>query len=175
MILIREIATGEVQSVGSYNEDQYPPAEFEVVGDVPETVDPMLAVAGAVEGDVVLDLDWVKLDRWEKVKAYRDAHRFGGCMTAKGRVDTDIESQGKVTGAVSMAMLLGEAFIVNWTMEDNTVETFNAEEMKTMGLTCGLFAAQCHVVGQALRDAINACTTIEELDAIDIEAAPWPS
>lgn len=43
------------------------------------------------------------------------------------------------------------------------------------GRGSGIHVATCHAIGAGLREAIIAATSVEDLDAIDIEGAPWPS
>lgn len=116
------------------------------------------------------DIDGCKAMKWEKAKLRRDELRYGGCDTPKGRMDSDLESQHKINGAVSMANLLGAAFTVNWTMQDNSVVAHDKAEIEAAGLALGMWDATCHAAGQAVRDAINAATTLAELFAMDVEA-----
>lgn len=122
-----------------------------------------------LESDVpMIPLEVQRQQRWEGVKAYRDMKRYGGCMTPKGRMDTDAESQRKINGAVTMATIVGPTFTIDWTMEDNTVVTHNQAEIIAAGLAVGQHDAQCHAVGQALRAQLEAG------EDIDIEGAVWP-
>lgn len=114
--------------------------------------------------------DHLRAESWENVKAHRDRVRYGGCMTPKGRMDNDPESQRLLSGAVAMSLLLGDAFSVDWVMEDNTVVTHNAQEIQAAGVALGLFDAQCHAVGQALREQLETGAPW-----VSPENAPWPT
>ena len=165
MRLIRDKESGELQCVEGL--DGYDMELFDDLGEVPDDVDPMLAAIDP-EGAIVEDLAACRARQWAIVKAARDAAMTGGCDTPAGRVDTDEASQLKINGAVSMAMLLGESFAVDWTMADNNVVSLDAAAMKAMGIAVGTFIAECHAAGQALRAAIEAAT-----DRAGIEAVTW--
>lgn len=127
--------------------------------------------AELVDGEWVVPIAVRRARVWEATKLYRDLHRHMGCDTPKGRMDNDPESQAKLTGAVTMAQLMGDTFSVDWTMEDNSVVTHNRAEIEAAGLAMGAFDAACHAVGQALRAAIDISNDPE---TIDIPGAGWP-
>ena len=56
---------------------------------------------------------------WERARRYRDSVAEGGCDTPRGRVDTDPDSQRKINGAVTgalVAQLTDAAFpAIDWT------------------------------------------------------------
>lgn len=122
------------------------------------------------------DLDIVRAVKWEEVKVYRDQVRHGGFMSAKGVMDSDLESQAKIHAAVTMSMLMGAAFpVIAWTMADNSVVEFSGPDIQLAGLTSGIHDATCHAIGQALRDRINDPeATLEDILAIDPAEADWP-
>ena len=77
-----------------------------------------------------------------------------------------------------MAMLAlqnAQPFLQPFTMQDNSVVDHDAAQMITAGVAVGQHVSDCHAVARTLRDAIDAATTIAEVDAIDIEGANWPS
>jgi hypothetical protein len=123
------------------------------------------------------DLEAARALIWGRVKAARDARTVAGCETPLGPIDTDSASQAKVNGAVTLAILARLAnrpFSIDWTMADNVVRTHDAGAMIAAGSAVGLHIAACHEVGRALRDRVEAATSVVELLAIDVEAAPWP-
>lgn len=125
-----------------------------------------------------VNLDVLKLRKWHQAKAYRDFIQWNGCNTPSGVFDSDPESQSKVTGAVTMAQIAAinsQPFSIVWTRHDNTTVTLNAAQMIAAGVAVGVHVATCHAIGAGLREAIIAVTSVEDLDAIDIEGAPWPS
>lgn len=125
----------------------------------------------------VPDLDALRAARWVRVKAARDAAEWGGCATALGRVDTDRDSQRKISGSVQMAQIAlgaGEPFSVDWTMLDNSVATHDGPAMIAMGIAVGRHVATCHEVAVGKRAAIEAGDDVAAIEAVEIEAG-WPA
>lgn len=123
------------------------------------------------------DLEAARASRWAAVKALRNAHEYGGCETPLGAVDSDETAKLQISGAVQMAMLsiqFGEPFSIEWTMLDNSTVTHSAAQMIALGVAVGQHVVSCRTAATALRTAINAATTIEEIEAIDIETG-WPA
>lgn len=110
-----------------------------------------------------------------KVKQRREAAKDGGILTPWGPLQTDPDSRTNINGAVQMATILGENFSVGWRMDDeaNTVVTFDAVNMINMGLMVGQHINACQLRKNELDAAIAAAVTLEELNAIDLEAG-WP-
>ncbi len=145
------------------------------------TVDvPAAFLEGTVTWDAVSQT-FVAVDRlaeakarsWEDAKAARNAAASGGCETPLGRVDTTDASRVLITGAVQMAQLSSGAYAVDWTMADNSKVTHDGPAMIAMGVAVAQHIAACWAHGQALREAIDAASTAEALDSIDINAG-WP-
>jgi hypothetical protein len=176
----QEVASGpptfalwrEDGSVEIVHPDGYDPAKLTPL---PEDFDEFTSVADPSTQSFVVDLSRAKAELWAKAKQKREQVRYGGCTTPLGRIDTDPESQRKINGAVTMAIIAADQFQVHWTMQDNTVMPHNAQDMITAGMLAGRHDSTCHAIGQWLRGAIFAATTCEQLDAIDINAAPWPA
>lgn len=131
-----------------------------------ETID---ADAVIEDGQMVVPIHVLRDRKWQEIKAARDHVRYAGCPTPKGVMDNDADSQRKVTSAVTMALLLGDAFMVPWTMQDNSVVVHTKDDIEAAGLAMGMFDSQCHAIGQGLRAQIEAAATAEELEAIQ-----WP-
>ena len=107
-----------------------------------------------------------------KVKQLRDEKDYGGVDTPHGQVDTDVDSQRKISGAVTMSILLGSSFEMTWRMKDNTEVTLNAEGMADLGIAVGLNTAAAQAIKNNLDALLKSATTIEEIDAVDIYS-PW--
>ena len=133
-----------------------------------------------VEGEPVLaplDLTDARSKKWEAVKAHRDLVVDGGCATPHGPLQSDSESRLKISGAVQMAILAQMTetpFTIVWTMADNSLVTLDAAQTIEMGLLVANHVGAAFAVGIALRSAINAVETLEELEAINILYAGWP-
>jgi len=116
-------------------------------------------------------LDAVKLARWEVAKIYRDTQIDAGVDTPKGRVDSDAASRLNISGASIGAMLAIQAsapFSIPWTMQDNSVETHDAEETLALGTAVLDHVSACHAAAQAIRAAIEAASDAEAVEAVDI-------
>lgn len=123
---------------------------------------------------LVPDVEACRAQMRAAVTSRRDLAEHSGCMTAKGRVQTDPISQHKMSGAVAGARELGEAFSTIWTMEDNSRVPHDHLEMRAAGLAVLAHVDACHQVMGPLKDQIAAAETMEQLLAIDIYGAPWP-
>lgn len=121
----------------------------------------------------VAELPVLRRRRWEQAKFVRDARMQAGCATPLGRVDTDDDSQRKINGAVSGAMiaaLSGQPFTIDWTMSDNAIVTHDGPAMMAMGIAVLTYLAQCQAAGTAARAAIDAAGDAAAIAAVDIEA-----
>jgi hypothetical protein len=123
---------------------------------------------------IELTLPLAKEKKWVEAKVKRHLVQFGGTATPMGPIDTDPESQNKVTGAVVMALVLQANFNVPWTMKDNSVVMMDATMMTQVGMLVGHHVATCHAVGQVIRGHIDACETIEQVQSLDLDVYPWP-
>ena len=55
---------------------------------------------------------------------------------------------------------------MNWTLTDNTVQTFNSTELQQIGQALAMHINACHVKTQNLRTKIENATTVDELELI---------
>lgn len=126
---------------------------------------------------VTQTLEDAKLAKWAEVKELRDILEQGPAPTPLGNVQTDDASKIKISGLVQMAQIAISAlepFTEHFTMADNTVVEVDALEMISIGVAAGQYVSAVHATARALRVAITACTTIEEVEAVDVEGAGWP-
>lgn len=110
---------------------------------------------------------------WAEVKALRDAKEAAPAVTPLGLVDSDDKSKTKVLGLVLMALLAkqsGAPFEEEFTMADNAVVMLDADMAILLGMTLGQSVSQIHTNGRALRAQITAATSLDELEAIDLES-----
>jgi hypothetical protein len=98
----------------------------------------------------------------------------GAVVTPSGTVQCDESSRVNITGAVVLAGLAPSQFSINWTMADNTQVTLNASAMVAMGQAVAGHVAAVHGHARALKDAIAAATTADQLASIDLESG-WPA
>jgi hypothetical protein len=130
-------------------------------------------VGGSIVSDEQTTLDSAKDRKWAEIKQARNEAEWAGAMTPKGKMDTTPDSQRKLGGYVQMALIAklnGQPFNATWTMLDNTNQAHTADELIMAGVYVGTHVANMHECSQAIRMAIYAATTIEEVEAIQ-----WPS
>lgn len=114
-----------------------------------------------------------KADKWTAIKAARDAIEFGGFTWDGSTFDSDPESQSRIQGAAqlaTLAMIAGQAFSVDWTLATNAVRTLTGADMLAVGQAMGVHIMTTHATGRALREAIEAAITPEQLESI-----AWPT
>jgi hypothetical protein len=141
-----------------------------------------LLAAQASEGQRALQSNSLTVDGnraviWGHVKTLRDAKINGGVLTPAGTFDSNDLSRLNVSGAVLGAVVAKSAsapYSVQWTLQDNSVVTLDADQMIEVGMAMLNHVAACHDYARMLRGMIEAATDMAELLAIDLEAG-WPS
>nr|WP_246343944.1 DUF4376 domain-containing protein [Sphingobium jiangsuense] len=118
---------------------------------------------------------------WRQIKARRAAVIDGGAPTPFGPVDSceteEVPARTNIMGAVLAAVIAKMAdapFAKTWTMLDNSVQTFGADEMIAVGLAVMAHVNAAHDRARDLRAAIDAAEDAATLLQIDI-ASGWPS
>jgi hypothetical protein len=107
----------------------------------------------------------LKADKWTEIKAARTAQEFGSFEWGGYTFQCDEVSQRRIQGAVQLAML-DPALTLDWTLADNTVQTFTAAQFKAIGQALAAHVGQCHERGRILRQEIDAATSESDLEAI---------
>lgn len=126
--------------------------------------------------DNALTFEIAKIELREAVMRRRDRAEFSGCDTGLGRMDTDADSQRKINGSVTMALIAqaaGQPFSIDWTMADNTTVAHDGAAMIAAGVAVGMHVSACHENAIALKAAIEAAADVVALAGIDIEEG-WP-
>lgn len=110
------------------------------------------------------------------VRLTRDRLQAAGTQTPYGRVDTNMESQIKLVGAVVMALAsqaAGVDYEDVWTMFDGTDVEVDAAKITQIGVAAGQHVSACQRRKKALEAEINEASTLVDLEALDI-ASGWP-
>lgn len=115
-------------------------------------------------------LDSVKSDKWGEIKKSRDATEHGGFTWDGSVFDSDPVSQSKIIGAVQLANMNPASFLIDWTLQDNTVRALSGANMVAVGQALAVHVNAQHVLGRTLRQQIDAATTVAEVNAIS-----WPT
>lgn len=105
-------------------------------------------------------LDEVKAYKWEQLKQQRNVLEFGGFEFEGNTYDSDQVSQGRIMGAV----LAGLPQI--WTLANNTTVSLSAEQLKSLYAALQMHVAIAHERGRIAREAIQAATTKDQVEAI---------
>lgn len=114
-----------------------------------------------------------KSAKWASIKQRRSEEEFGGFTWDGSTFDSDPQSQSRIQGAAqlaTLAMIASQAFSVDWTLADNTVRTLTGADMLAVGQQMGVHIMTTHATSRALREAIEAATTPEQLESI-----VWPT
>lgn len=112
-----------------------------------------------------LDFSFAQQEKWSDIKRARDAEEFGTFVWNNHTFDCDETSQRRIQGAVQLAAL-DTNVVMDWTLSDNSSQTFNATELQQIGQALGAHVNACHVKARGLRDQINAAQTEAELSVI---------
>lgn len=115
-------------------------------------------------------LEEVKAQKWTEIKDERSA-REAGTFTYLGQ-EFDMDPV-RIAGAVMDAresIIAGETFTQAWVLANDSVLWLTAEETIAMGRTAKAVVSGLWSTSQYLRNAIDAATTIAEVEAIT-----WPA
>ena len=113
----------------------------------------------------VESLESAKLAKWQDIKIERSVAEFGSFVWNEHTFDSDEASQRRIQGAVQLAQL-DSSITLDWTLADNTVQTFNATELQQIGQALASHVDACHVKARGLRNQINAAESQAELSVI---------
>lgn len=173
--------------------ESYTIPEAEITGDTETAVGGWLtSAAGPLEGGTVMTTDEYNLlvaqrAKHAEIKARRIELEEGGLPTSFGVVDSEPDSQRKISGGVQMALIslnttntvdgtttfadafFPDGFPVVWRFQDNSERPMLAEEMVQMGVEVGKQVAQCQMVKNYFDGLVRNATTVEEVEAIDID------
>lgn len=113
----------------------------------------------------VYDLSVNRDKKWLEIKSARSAEEFGTFVWNDHEFDCDELSQRRIQGAVQLAAIDPD-MTLDWTLADNSVQTFTAAEYVQIGQALATHVSQCHERGRILRQQINQAATESELEAI---------
>jgi hypothetical protein len=136
-----------------------------------------LTYSGQYAGTIIVEattLDEAKASRRAEVNAIATMKTSGSCESSVGIVQCDPASRDAISTKVTMAMLAkmtGASFSIVWRRTDNTYsDVLDADGMIALGESVEAFMTQCVAAQFAAKDTIDACTTLEEIDAVDVSA-----
>lgn len=101
----------------------------------------------------------VAASTWEAIKAARDAAEQSGCPYMGKTLDSDSTSVQRISIAVQAAqgaLAAGvEGFVLDWTMQDNTVVAMTAEQVIGMSAALAAYSNELHERARVLREQIE--------------------
>ncbi|MDQ7989008.1 MAG: DUF4376 domain-containing protein [Candidatus Dactylopiibacterium sp.] len=118
-----------------------------------------------------LDLAQAQARAWERVKAGRNAAEVGGFdVPGIGRFDSDAISQQRIVGAIVAAHMPRPveqgAWVIVWTLADNTAIELDAEQMIDVGNRLAAHVDATHQRGRFLRERIASVEVVEQANLI---------
>jgi hypothetical protein len=112
-----------------------------------------------------LSLEIAQTIKWVQIKQDRDAEEFGTFEWGGYAFQCDEVSQRRIQGAVQLAAI-DASMSLDWTLADNSVQTFTAADYVQIGQALANHVSGCHERGRILRQQIESATTETELEAI---------
>lgn len=129
---------------------------------------------GVIVDDETATLDSKKARKKSELKLKHNAVEWGGIPTAFGIIDSDPDSQRKISNAVLTAMSLKDSFVIDWRVKDNSLIELNADEMIAIGIEVTQHISLCQKNKNLLDQRINSAINEEELNDIDLQIG-WPT
>lgn len=170
------------QELPTWQDEYEMPIEAFVLGAYPDCVwDWITGTAGLFPGGQILeeadDLENARKIALHRIERLRDGHIAGGVSVGElGVFQTDPRSTENIMGAVQVALIkyvLQQPFVVNFKRLDNTNASMNAAQTFEVGLTLAGLRGAIYERSWELKDLVDAATTVEEINAIDLTAG-WP-
>lgn len=118
-------------------------------------------------------IEELKAQRFSELSMYRYSKEIAGVVLNGVMIKTDLESKVNLNGAVSRAMLRPDSS-VNWKISDTVWITLPAVQIIETGLAVSDYFEDCFNCNKTHALAINALTTIEEVQNYDFTIG-WPS
>ena len=110
-------------------------------------------------------LEEIKLQKIEELKQERTS-REEAPVEFNGKLwDFDAKSRDRITAAIT-ALEISEIEYIVWTAYDDTSSALTANDLKGIIATAAIRGNELHEQYRVLRDAVNAATLQEEIDAI---------
>ena len=131
----------------------------------------LLTEAMFLQSDLTPFLGELGLALWDVAKGKREAAISAGVTTPYGVFQTDEVSRVNIVGATLAAVIAtiqSQPFEITWTLLDNTTVALDATEMISVGLLAVTYVAGLHENARAIRTALEAATTVEDLLMVDV-------
>lgn len=117
----------------------------------------------------VRPLEDIQLAKWEEIKQARAAEIDAPLITPYGAFQCRAEDRQNISDTVLLAQTLAsmnQPVAIDWTLANNTVVVLDLQMMVTVGLLLGQKIQAAHAKARTLRQAIEAATTVQAVEAI---------
>lgn len=114
-------------------------------------------------------LDYARNKKWEEIKAARDNAETAGLPFNGSVLDYDMRSAFKLEIAKQAGEVVGDTFVINWTMQDNTVQQLTLADLQNIPILASQYSNNLHVKAREYRELIYSKTDIKEILAIKWE------
>lgn len=134
------------------------------------------AEAAEFDGQRALTLPKAKQAARDLIGLRRDRAETGGFAYLTARYPSDGNSLARISILGERARTAKAAslpFVVSLIAMDDTSSNFNANELIALEVAAGDHFAACSENAKALRQAVNACTDVAAVKAVNIEVG-WP-
>lgn len=116
---------------------------------------------------IVVSLDDAKASKIAELKLLRDAKELEPVQYIDHLYDFDTKSFDRINAAIiALDQTQGT---IGWTTADNQVVEVNADALRGVIASAAIRSNALHVIYRELKEAVNAATTVEEVNSIS-----WP-
>ena len=133
--------------------------------------DRLFRSAWRLQGQVILiDLELMKPLACAKVNEWRDAQNLTPLtVVGLGTFTADEQSVRNIIVAAQMAAVAkgaGQPYTVEWSLDDNSKIDMSADQIISLGTAMGQRTAALYVTARGHKNAIEAATTVAEVEAV---------
>ena len=114
------------------------------------------------------DLETVKAEKIASLKNERQEREAAPVPYMDKLWDFDAKSRDRITAAIT-ALEVSDIETITWTAYDDTSADLNITDLKSIIATAAVRGNELHTQYRVLRDAVNSCTTEEEINSINWE------
>lgn len=111
-----------------------------------------------------------KTSAWERIKQARTEAECSNFICHGEAYQANKENISCAAQLASQAQAAGEAYLIDWTLADNSIATLDAAGMIAVGAALAVHISETFAIARNLREQIAAAVSIEQADAIQ-----WPA
>lgn len=113
-------------------------------------------------------LEDIKLQKIEILKQERSKREEAPVAYLEKLWDFDAKSRDRITAAIT-SLEVRDIETIIWTAYDDTSSALTIDDLKGIVATAAVRGNELHTQYRILRDAVNSCTTEEEINSINWE------